>query len=110
MLDIQFEFAQAWKRFRLLAECDTADEIALFLEEQGITGERAVTNTCPIANFVQNKSGIIVVVDAKITGLIHPDDYDFTRQFRNSTAMFDFIRDFDAGEFSFLQEPEWVGE
>lgn len=73
-----------------------ADSIKEFLAMMGYKGYRQDEYSCPIANFIRSKAGNSVVVEDTIQvwkeDMAIPD-----AEFEISTAVREFIRNFDSG-------------
>lgn len=81
-----------------LATFDTAPALADFLLDQDVTGIRGDTEECAIGRWMFRECHQVFSVDAEriYTRLDDPARF---REWATTTAMAEFIRDFDSGEY-----------
>lgn len=88
--------------FDKLAQFDTPDDIASYLESEGIKAYRGNASFCAVSNFISNLTG----QEIETTCLSVVNIGDSKKEFRlTTTAMSEFIRRFDNGGY-----PELVQE
>lgn len=101
---IDMDFGTAYDK---LAGYDKGQDIAEFLRGEEVKGYKGSEENCPIAQWMQNKTGEIVMVNGDaVARYCDLDDEDpnyeilLNEYFREPTsAMLEFIEKFDNGEF-----------
>lgn len=93
------------KRLQKINGLESPEEVAQFLNKQGITGVPCRSDRCPVANYLSKSlvgtNWIVDVNDgAHIFHTVTEDveDLDLSEEARQ------FINGFDAGHFAFLKE------
>lgn len=86
----------------MLFSFDSSEEIAQFLAAEGITGFHQMTEACPIANYLNRETGLPVLVDSG--SVLFKKTPDIAVSFDNTDAVYDFVNDFDDGEYPELAE------
>lgn len=105
--------------FQKLADLPTAEAIRDFLVNEGIQAVKMDGTSCAIARYVSDSSGqevhvgreeiLVAHPDGDVMVLVHnPGGTDFIKHTRavlheNTSAMHDFIRHFDSGEYPELE-------
>lgn len=85
-----------------LGRLGTPDAIACFLIERGLTGRPTFTRECPVARFLQQKTGWADLgVD---TSFVIVENGIKSRVYRNPHAVTAFLRKFDRGEYPALED------
>lgn len=89
-----------------LASFETSDELACFLQGEGILGVRHSVSSCPLAAYMQVQTGVLSTVASNIK--VYPtDDFVSTVQiFPHTNATSDFVEQLDMGEFPALVNKE----
>ena len=87
---------------------ENADEVALFLESQGIKGNRGMAVSCPISNWIMRESGV-----DDVTTLYDVMVWDSTNGFsvcleRHGLGYgpWEFVKNFDGGKYPHLMRDE----
>src|ERR1700745_1706260 len=98
----------AWDK---LSGFETAEELRKYFQELGIQGRRGAFSGCPIANWISQQTGEPSVVDIGKITIAHWTDDQYYRAsvFNHTDATYQFILDFDAGDYPELAqgEGEW---
>lgn len=86
-----------------LAQFETSQEIAEYLQSEGVKGLRASSDRCAIAVWVQDLTGQQVLVNpGGMYTLVLNDEtgiMGYKEQFENTEAMYEFICMFDSGQY-----------
>lgn len=96
MIDFQVAFDK-------LASLDCADEIALFLQEQGVKAYKAEPQKCAIAQWITDSTGLDeIYVDSISIDHWISDSEEHQVLGSCTVAMGDFIVAFDDGKYPYL--------
>ena len=100
-----------------LIHLETGDEIADFLQSQGVTATPGDATNCAIAVWMQRQTGQQVRVSQQQMWVLPEDSNDvdwwFTEQpqyHEHTPAMQEFTVQFDDGQYPDLIEPGWMPE
>ena len=88
--------------FEKLAQFDTADEIAQYLQHLGIKGHRTSSTHCPISQFMSERTGLVVSTGSAVRTFANVEywkalEHNFKAPVTD--AMCDFIARFDRGRY-----------
>lgn len=79
----------------------SADQLAAFFEQEGVTGERAEAHHCPVALYVKGQNGGEASVwRGGVSSLQRPDD---RVHLDHDCPLSQFIGNFDAGDYPALE-------
>lgn len=91
--------------FDKLAQFETPDEIADFLQEHGIKGLRSAAESCPISTWIRTQTGEFTRSNRMTVRVFDsPDDMSFRDWRETSEGMKHFMFAFDGGCY-----PELIG-
>lgn len=88
--------------FDKLTQFQTADELANYFRQEGITGNKSGALSCPIAQYMQRHTQNSVYVSLGYIGTTND-----TWLVKNSEPLVDFIRRFDSGLYPDLEDRNW---
>ena len=84
---------------------NTTDDIAAFLEGQGVKGQKLITNQCVLANYLQNVFNLLVFVNDDGSGHIILPNKSFII-FQLPEPVRHFIHKFDTGWYPNLLDQQ----
>lgn len=80
----------------------TPTEIAQFLQNKHVTGQRRVGELCPVANYLRSEGFNEIFVTAEGVAALGCDEIAFGPR----SAVAKFVEGFDEGDYPQLVEPE----
>lgn len=87
-------------------DLDTPKEVAHFLRDAGITGERDESMTCPVALYLHRETGLdpIYVYGKTVHLSRYHGSLGLSQKFRLPKAVRKFIKRFDSGKYDYLAD------
>lgn len=93
-----------------IAQFQCADDIADFLRYEGVNGVIGQADICPIASWMRITTGAPVCVSVRTMWIDESTSdtvsFDPSVEEKNTQAMTDFVREFDAGIYPDLISPK----
>lgn len=88
-----------------IRDLKTADEIALFLKDQGIKAWRGNSSACAISKWIRDTTGCQTSTSEKDTWIWVLDEMNHEQElkFLHTRAIFDFVNKFDRGFYPELE-------